>query len=79
MSLRETIGNETYLRLSITRDPDATGVIIEGQVSTTLDPSAWTTQGVEIEANTATEFRVRDSLPMSSGNQRFMRLRFSQL
>jgi autotransporter-associated beta strand protein len=75
---KESVGADTYLRLSVARDPDASGVLIEGQVAETLAPGSWSSESVVIELTPPTEFRVRDSVPMSASSRRFMRLRFSQ-
>jgi hypothetical protein len=69
-----TANGYTYLRLSVTRDPSATGVLIEGQSASTL--TNWSSVTTVIESNTPSFFRVRDALPIESNPQRFLRLRF---
>ncbi|MCW1924432.1 DUF5703 domain-containing protein [Luteolibacter arcticus] len=74
-----TVGEETYLRLTVHRDPTASGVSIKGEATATLENAgSWSSSGLVVEIDTPTEFRVRDSVPASAGNRRFMRLRFSQ-
>ncbi len=74
---QETIGADTYLRVSVARDPDASGVLIEGERTGNLASGSWSTVGVVVEANTSTLVRVRDSQAISSGSRSFLRLRFS--
>ena len=68
-------GPGTYLRLSLARDANATGVVIEGLRAGNLVD--WSTSTTVIESNTPALFRVRDSVPIGAEPQRFMRLRFS--
>jgi hypothetical protein len=73
------VDGSTYLRLSVTRDPNASNVLIEGlSTGTMTDLSTWSTGTTVIEANTPFVFIVRDSVPIGTGSQRFMRLRFTQ-
>jgi len=71
---RVTTNGFTYLRLSTPRDPAVTDVIIEGLSAGAL--TNWTTNTV-IEINTTNFFRVRDTLPIETNVQRFLKLRFS--
>ncbi len=73
---RETIGANTYLRLTITKNPAATDVTYSAEVTGDLTtPSAWSSSSVVVETNTATTLRVRDSVATSSAARRFIRLR----
>jgi hypothetical protein len=75
---RETIDTNTYLRLSVVRDPAVTDVLIEGLSAGTLsDSNAWSTATTVIESNLPSFFRVRDALPIETNSQRFLKLRFS--
>jgi hypothetical protein len=75
---REAIDTNAYLRLSVTRDPMVTDVLIEGvSAGTLLDSNAWSTATTVIESNTPSFFRVRDALPIETNSQRFLKLRFS--
>lgn len=75
---RVAVGANTFLQLSVTRDPLATQVLIEGLSAATLnDPAAWSTSTTVIEDNTPTLFRVRDALPIETTNMRFLKLRFT--
>jgi len=70
-----TIGASSYLRLSVTRDPSKVSVLIEGLSSNNLVD--WSTDNTVIEVNTPSLFRVRDSQPLETNDQRFIKLRFS--
>jgi hypothetical protein len=73
-----SIDANTFLRLSVTRDPTVTDVLIEGlSAGTLLDSNAWSTATTVIESNTPSFFRVRDALPIETNSQRFLKLRFS--
>jgi hypothetical protein len=65
----------TYLRLSLNRDTNATGVVIEGMSAGDL--LDWSTVTTVIESNTPSFFRVRDAFPIETNSQRFLKLRFS--
>lgn len=75
---RETIGGNTYLRLTMTKNPSATDVTYAVQV--TGDPSApasWSSAAAVVETNSATTLQVRDSVSMSGAAKRFIRLQVS--
>ena len=72
----ETTDGRTYLRLSIARAPDTTGVVIEGLSSNDLQD--WSTDATVIEIDTPSFFRVRDALPIGSHPRRFLKLRVRQ-
>ena len=61
--------------MSLARDANATGVVIEGLGAGNLVD--WSTSTTVIEIETPALFRVRDSVPIGADPQRFMRLRFS--
>jgi len=53
-------------------------VTIEGLSTSTLtDPNSWSTGTTVNVTNTPSVFTVRDSQPIGSNNQRFLRLRFT--
>lgn len=72
----EQIATSKYLRMSITKNPNATEIqyIIEATNSVN-DPLSWSTAGLVTEINTATQLVVRDGIAMDSVNLRFIRLR----
>lgn len=70
------LDGEQYLRLSITRNPNATDVLYTVEVSSDL--STWTTAGVITLQSTPSLLQVRDSQPASTANRRFMRLSVTQ-
>ena len=75
----ENVGGNTYLRLTTTKNPAATGITYYVEATGDLGtPGSWSTAGVVIETNSATMLSARDGVPMNGGtNQRFMRLRVS--
>ena len=72
------VDNYTYPRLSVTRTPFVTNVLIEGfSAGTLVDSNAWSTATTVIESNTPSFFRVRDVFPIETNSHRFLKLRFS--
>jgi hypothetical protein len=65
-----------YLRLTITKNPLATDVNYSVEVSSDL--LNWNTTEVLSLQNTSTTLQVRDTLPTSTSQRRFMRLRVGQ-
>jgi DNA/RNA endonuclease G (NUC1) len=61
-----------HLRLTTTRNPNATDVTFSGEVSGNL--TTWTTNGTVVDQNSAV-FQVHDSAPVAGGTNRFLRLR----
>ena len=72
----ETISNESYLCISIPKNPAATDVTFI--VEACSDLSSWSSAGLFIETNTSTQLIVRDTIPVSPGNNRFMRVRVTK-
>ena len=71
-----TLNGETFLRMSVSKNPAATDVT--GQVEVTGDittPESWTTSGTTMEVMTSVLIRVRDNTPIGSSTQRTMRLK----
>ena len=72
----ENISSQNYLRLSATKNPAATDMQFIVEATSTLgDPQSWSSAGLVTEVNTSTQLVVRDSVPVTSGTQRFMRVR----
>jgi hypothetical protein len=69
------LDSNQYLRLTITKNPNATDVLYSVEVSSDL--TDWNTTDVLILQNTTTMLQVRDTQPMNAANRRFMRLRVS--
>jgi len=61
-----------YLRLTASHNTNATDVTLTGEVSGDL--MTWTTEGTVIDQN-STVFQVQDTVPVTGGTNRFMRLR----
>ena len=72
----ENVGGLNYLRLTISRNPDATDVQYEVEAAGMLGVSAdWSSAGLVTEVNTPDQLVVRDNVPIAPGVHRFMRLR----
>jgi hypothetical protein len=70
---------KTYLSLSVKRNPTVTDVLIEGLSAGTLtSPSAWSTDTTSLVPSVAPVLTVRDTVPIETGSQRFIRLRFTR-
>ena len=71
-------GISGYLRLTLSKNPQATDVTYFVEVTDNLVSGPWTTAGTTTEINTTTTLQVRDNAPFASAPRRFMRLRISQ-
>ena len=70
------VSNQTYLRMSVPKNPAATDVTFTVEATSDLaNPLSWTSAGLIIETNTSTQLIVRDNVPAGPGVQRFMRVR----
>lgn len=69
------LDSNQYLRLTITKNPNATDVLYSVEVSSDL--INWSSTPTVILQNTGTVLQVRDTQPMNAANRRFMRLRVS--
>ena len=67
---------EQYLRISIPKNPAATDVTFEVQACSDL--VGWTSSGLVVEVDTPTQLVVRDNVPVSSGQQRFMQVKVTR-
>lgn len=75
----EVISTQSYLRLSLPKNPAAADVTYEVQATSDVaNPASWSSSGLVIEQNTSTSLTVRDSVPMGGGGKRFMRLKVSR-
>lgn len=73
---QETIGANTYLRLTVTKNPAATDVTYTPEATGDLTTAnSWSGANLVVETNTATTLRVRDNVAASAAAQRFIRLR----
>jgi hypothetical protein len=72
----EAVSTQKYLRLTISKNAAATELQYVVEATSTPENSLnWSSAGLVTEINTSTQLRVRDNIPISSGAQRFMRLR----
>jgi len=70
------LSNEKYLRLTVPKNSDATDVTFTVEATSDLtNPASWSSTGLVTEQDTVTQLKVRDSIPMSSGGPRFMRVK----
>lgn len=70
-----TVSSQRYLRISLTKNTAATDVTYEVQATSDLsNPASWSSAGLIIETNTATQLVVRDNVAVSPGVPRFMRV-----
>ena len=70
------VSNQTYLRMSVPKNPAATDVTFTVEATSDLtNPLSWTSAGLVIETNTSTQLIVRDNVAAGPGVQRFMRVR----
>lgn len=70
------LDSNQYLRLTITKNPNATDVLYSVEVSSDL--TNWSTSEVITVQSTSTTLQVRDTQPTTTANRRFMRLRVTQ-
>lgn len=68
------VDGQTYFTLTVPKNPSATDAVISIMASHGLDSGSWSSTGLIIESNTATELRVRDSQPMAATARRFFRV-----
>jgi hypothetical protein len=70
------VSNQTYLRMSVPKNPAATDVVFTAEATSDIsNPLSWSSAGLIIETNTSTQLIVRDNVPAGPGTQRFMRVR----
>ncbi len=70
------VSGDQYLRLSIPKNPAATDVTFIVEASSDL--TNWSSAGLLIETNTANQLVVRDTIAVTSGVPRFMRVRVTR-
>ncbi len=67
-----------FLRITVTRNPDATDVTFEVEAcSDFTNPSNWSSAGLVTEIDTPTMLRVRDNFPILNG-KRYMRVKITK-
>ncbi|MFN7561975.1 MAG: Calx-beta domain-containing protein [Prosthecobacter sp.] len=70
------VSGDQYLRLSIPKNPAATDVTFIVEASSNL--TNWSSAGLIIETNTANQLVVRDTIAVTTGVPRFMRVRVTR-
>jgi hypothetical protein len=71
------IAAQSYLSVTVSRDPAANDVVIDPQITDPLIPAAWSGSNTLTLVNTPATFSVRDIVPVSAATNRFLRLRFT--
>jgi hypothetical protein len=66
-----------YLRLTVPRNPDATDVTFQVEVTSDVTTASWTTDGTIVDIDTPIQLQVHDDTPIDSSSGRFIRLRVS--
>ncbi|WP_395753935.1 Calx-beta domain-containing protein [Prosthecobacter sp.] len=71
-----TVSTDKYLRMTIPKNPAATDVTFTVEATSDIgNPLSWSSAGLVTEQNTSTQLIVRDSQPMTSSTQRYMRVK----
>ena len=74
-----TIGMDRFLRLIVPKNAAATDVAFTVEASGNLtNPGTWSSTGLIVEENSANMLRVRDNMPVTPSQPRFMRLRVTR-
>jgi hypothetical protein len=70
------VSSEQYLSITVPKNPAATDVTYTVEATGDLaNPLSWSSVGLVTITNTSTILQVRDNVPISSGQRRFMRVR----
>jgi hypothetical protein len=76
---RPIFKGQPYFTLTVSRNPGATDTVVAAEAGSGLVSGEWSSNGLIIENNTATELRVRDSQPMQAAAPRFFRVQVQRL
>jgi DNA/RNA endonuclease G (NUC1) len=66
-----------FLRLTLPKNPNATDISFQVEVSTDLTTNSWSAAGTTIDQNTSTLLQVHYNIPVATSTQAFMRLRIT--
>lgn len=70
------VGGKSHLRLTVTRNPQATDVALTIEsTGTPRNASSWDASTTTVEIDTPEMLRVRDNTPMDAADARFLRLK----
>lgn len=73
------VSTDKFLRLTVPKNPGATDVTFVVEATSDLaNPASWSSAGLVIEVNTSAQLRVRDGVPVTPGQRRFMRVRVTR-
>ncbi|MCP5556202.1 MAG: PKD domain-containing protein [Verrucomicrobiaceae bacterium] len=71
-----TVGLDRFLRMTVPKNSAATDVTFIPEATSDLtNPASWSSDGLIIETDSSTQLIVRDNVPMTGGQRRFMRVR----
>ena len=70
------VSGQTYVRLTVPKNPQATNLTCEVEMSGNLTPGAWTAAPTVIENESATSLTLRVTQPVSATPHNYFRLRF---
>jgi hypothetical protein len=74
-----THGDDTFLQLTVPRNPGAANLVFSVEVCSDPAAETWSAVPTVVVAETPGELVVRDSLPVRLSNRRFMRLKVTSL
>jgi hypothetical protein len=70
-----TVGADTFLQLTVPRNPDASNLVFSVEVCSDPDGGLWSAVPTVVVSETPGELVVRDTQPVGSSTRRFMRLK----
>jgi hypothetical protein len=70
-----TVGEDTFLQLTVPRNPDAANLVFSIEVCSDPDSGTWSAAPIVVVSETPGELVVRDSQPVRLSTRRFMRLK----
>jgi hypothetical protein len=70
-----TVGVDTFLQLTVPRNPDATNLVFSVEVCSDPASETWSAAPIVVVSETPGELVVRDTHPVRLSNRRFMRLK----
>ena len=73
-----TVGPDRFLRLSVVKDLTVSGVTILVEATSDLNnPASWSSVGLIVETDSASQLIVRDFIPIDGAQARFMRVKIT--
>jgi len=76
----EQLGGQSYLRITVTKNPAATDIQWSGEANNDLTNAAgWSSAGTTVETDNVSQFVVRDNTPLGGTTRHFLRLKVIRL